>query len=98
MALDNFDSDQKRDYVIVATAIGLILSITSTAARFLTKFYLRNGIQAEDWFIAAGLLLSFGIAGGEFYGTAPHRSLITLWFMFLLTAYRFNYGSGTTRR
>jgi hypothetical protein len=68
MSLDNFPPDQKRNYVIIATVIGLLLSTISTAARFSAKVYLRNGIQAEDWIIVSGLLLSYGIAGSEFYG------------------------------
>ncbi|KAK9421780.1 putative NRPS-like enzyme [Seiridium unicorne] len=68
MALDSFTPDQKRIYVITATTIGLILSTASTGARFFAKYHRRNRIQSEDWFITAGLLLSYGIAAAEFYG------------------------------
>ncbi|KAK4162895.1 hypothetical protein QBC43DRAFT_290435 [Cladorrhinum sp. PSN259] len=66
--LDNFTTEQKQQYIIATTSIGLVLSTVSMVARLFARLRTINGLREEDWCMAAGLLLSYGTAICLLYG------------------------------
>ncbi|KAK3998147.1 hypothetical protein QBC44DRAFT_386457 [Cladorrhinum sp. PSN332] len=66
--LDNFTTEQKQQYIIATTSIGLVLSTVSMVARVFARLRTINGLRQEDWCMAAGLLLSYGTAICLLYG------------------------------
>ncbi|KAK4213925.1 hypothetical protein QBC37DRAFT_373594 [Rhypophila decipiens] len=66
--LDNFNTEQKRQYVVATVAIGLVLSNTSFLLRVWMRLATVKRLTLEDWFMLAGLFLSYGTAGCLIYG------------------------------
>jgi hypothetical protein len=60
--LDHFDVHQKQLYVIIETAIGLLLSHISTILRVRARSLNAKILGAEDWFMVTAFLLSYGVA------------------------------------
>ncbi|KAK3935108.1 hypothetical protein QBC46DRAFT_424080 [Diplogelasinospora grovesii] len=66
--LDNFTSHQRQEYVLAAVVIGLVLSNLSFALRVWARILIIKNLRAEDWWMLAGLLLSYATAGCMLYG------------------------------
>ncbi|KAM7190213.1 hypothetical protein V8F20_009835 [Naviculisporaceae sp. PSN 640] len=66
--LDNFSTEQKRHYVAATVAIGLVLSNVSFVLRVWARLVTVKKLGLEDWFMLAGLLLSYATAVCLIYG------------------------------
>ncbi|KAK4194478.1 hypothetical protein QBC40DRAFT_319421 [Triangularia verruculosa] len=58
--LDNFTTEQKQQYILVTTIIGLVLSTCSHFARIYARLKIIKELRKEDWCMTAGLILSYG--------------------------------------
>ncbi|KAK3384102.1 hypothetical protein B0T24DRAFT_646168 [Lasiosphaeria ovina] len=65
---NNFTPEQRRQYVVSAAIIGLVLSSVSLVARLWARYVIVKKLRLEDWFMIAGLLLSYGTVGLMFWG------------------------------
>ena len=78
--LDHLDVEGKREFVISMVIIGLFLSHATFAGRIWAKISYSGKLHAEDWFMAAALLMTYSFAVCEFYGNqgqAPRESHCT---------------------
>jgi len=73
--LDNFNTPQKKEYVVATVTIGLILSNVSFALRVWARLVTIKTLRGEDWFMFSGLLLSYATAVCLLYGKNSHHTL-----------------------
>ncbi|KAK4459859.1 hypothetical protein QBC42DRAFT_334111, partial [Cladorrhinum samala] len=66
--LDHFSTEQKHQYIIASTSIGLALSTVSMVARLFARLRTVSGLREEDWIMTAALVLSYGTAICLLYG------------------------------
>lgn len=99
--LDNFDPEEKRQYVLVGVTIGLFLSTTSTALRIWAKLISTKTLRGEDCFMCAALFGCIGTAICMYYSQSslqPCEALSRQSFQLDLTVtFRPDHRVGTTR-
>ncbi len=66
--LDNFETQQKRQSLVAAVVIGLLLSNISLALRLWARLRILKRLRKEDWFMIVGLFLSYGTVVCLLYG------------------------------
>lgn len=74
--LDNFNVEQRRQYVAATVSIGLVLSNASSILRVRARLVTVKKLGLEDWFMLVGLLLSYATAVCLIYGTVFIRLLL----------------------
>ncbi|KAK3314843.1 hypothetical protein B0H66DRAFT_563779 [Apodospora peruviana] len=66
--LDHFDVQQKRQFVMASVVIGVLLSTISVVCRVWARLLVIKKLRREDWFMIAGLALSYGTVACMVYG------------------------------
>ena len=66
--LDNFTPEQKRQYVVATLVIGLVLSTLTLVLRIWARIVVIKKLRLEDWFMIAGLILSYGAVALTLWG------------------------------
>ncbi|KAK3395066.1 hypothetical protein B0H63DRAFT_63849 [Podospora didyma] len=66
--LDHFTPDQKRQYVVATIVIGLLLSTLTLVLRIWARIVIIKRLRLEDWFMIAGVILSYGAVALTLWG------------------------------
>ncbi len=65
---DDFETQQKKQSLVAAVVIGLLLSNVSLALRLWARLRILKHLRKEDWFMIVGLFLSYGTVVFLLYG------------------------------
>ncbi|KAK0643963.1 hypothetical protein B0T16DRAFT_494887 [Cercophora newfieldiana] len=68
--IDQLSVGRKREHVIAAIVVGLVLSTLSTVLRVWARVIVINRLKREDWIMIAGLVFSYGALASLLYGLA----------------------------
>jgi len=66
--IDQLNANQKREYVVAAVVVGLVLSTLSLVFRVWARIAVIRKLRPEDWTMIAGLVFSYGAIATLLYG------------------------------